>query len=331
VRVCVLGGTGNISTAIVDLLVERGDDVTIFNRGQRAVTVPAGVTVWHGDRQQRVDFEARIRSGQFDAVIDMIAFTAEDSASVVRALAGSATHLVHCSTVCALGVDYDNVPTPPDEPARPTTAYGQGKWEAEQLLNAVFGRGELPVTILRPSHTYGQTRILRQLGFDVCYVDRLRQGKPIVVSTDAEERRWQSTDRRDVASGFVGALGRDACFGRTYHLVTDEVMSWADHHRVTAAALGFPEPHLVPLPIDRILAAAEGTPRLDVFRTITAYDGWYDNTSAKRDIPEFAPRIPYREGVVGNVEWAERHGLIASADSDSWEDGLLTREMVHEQ
>ena len=34
-RVVVLGGTGNISESIVRLLLERGHDVTCFNRGIR--------------------------------------------------------------------------------------------------------------------------------------------------------------------------------------------------------------------------------------------------------------------------------------------------------
>ena len=41
-RVVVLGGTGNISESIVRLLLERGHDVTCFNRGIRGV-LPAEV------------------------------------------------------------------------------------------------------------------------------------------------------------------------------------------------------------------------------------------------------------------------------------------------
>ena len=33
-KICVVGGTGNISTSIVKILLELGHDVTCFNRGQ---------------------------------------------------------------------------------------------------------------------------------------------------------------------------------------------------------------------------------------------------------------------------------------------------------
>ena len=32
-KICVIGGTGNISTSIVSQLVKRGHDVYCFNRG----------------------------------------------------------------------------------------------------------------------------------------------------------------------------------------------------------------------------------------------------------------------------------------------------------
>ncbi len=35
-KVCVVGGTGNISTSIVRILVEKGHEVVCFNRGLRA-------------------------------------------------------------------------------------------------------------------------------------------------------------------------------------------------------------------------------------------------------------------------------------------------------
>ena len=51
-KVCVVGGTGNISTSIVALLLDQGHEVTVFNRGQHS-TPPDGVKVIQGDRYDR--------------------------------------------------------------------------------------------------------------------------------------------------------------------------------------------------------------------------------------------------------------------------------------
>ncbi len=39
-RILIIGGTGLISTPITRMLLERGDDVTLFNRGQTPPRVP---------------------------------------------------------------------------------------------------------------------------------------------------------------------------------------------------------------------------------------------------------------------------------------------------
>ena len=41
-RVLIIGGTGLISTAITRTLIARGDDVTLYNRGQTDADIPEG-------------------------------------------------------------------------------------------------------------------------------------------------------------------------------------------------------------------------------------------------------------------------------------------------
>src|SRR5579884_3954373 len=80
-RVCVVGGTGNISTGIVKALLGFGHEVTVFTRGQRESRLPFGVRYLTGDRKDRATFEAAMQAERFDAAIDMISFTEEDAAS----------------------------------------------------------------------------------------------------------------------------------------------------------------------------------------------------------------------------------------------------------
>ena len=74
-RVLIVGGTGLISTAITRFLVERGDDVTLYNRGQTEADIPEGYDTITGNRKDYAAFEAQMaEAGNFDAVIDMIGF-----------------------------------------------------------------------------------------------------------------------------------------------------------------------------------------------------------------------------------------------------------------
>ena len=65
-RVCLVGGTGNISTSILRLLIEVGHEVTVFNRGQPP-GLPPGVRAVQGDRKDRQAFETAIQAQGLDA------------------------------------------------------------------------------------------------------------------------------------------------------------------------------------------------------------------------------------------------------------------------
>ena len=66
-RILIIGGTGLISTAITRLLVERGHDVTLYNRGRREARFPAGPKTIVGDRRDFPVFESQMReAGTFD-------------------------------------------------------------------------------------------------------------------------------------------------------------------------------------------------------------------------------------------------------------------------
>jgi uncharacterized protein YbjT (DUF2867 family) len=45
VKVLIIGGTGLISKAMTRAFVDRGDEVTLFNRGKEEVTVPV-IAAW---------------------------------------------------------------------------------------------------------------------------------------------------------------------------------------------------------------------------------------------------------------------------------------------
>jgi nucleoside-diphosphate-sugar epimerase len=76
-RLLILGGTGVISTGITKRLLDQGDSVTLFNRGQTDNPFAARVTTVIGSRQSRDDLAA-VAARNFDAVIDMIGYTEAD-------------------------------------------------------------------------------------------------------------------------------------------------------------------------------------------------------------------------------------------------------------
>ena len=317
-KVCVLGGTGNISKSIVQLLLKTGHEVTCYNRGKTAA-LPPEVRWIRGDRKNRAEFEETMLKGRFDAVIDMIAFTREDAASSLRAFR-EVKHFVHCSTVCAYGVEYDWMPVTEDHPLRPITDYGRNKVAADALLLEAYHRDGFPVTIVRPSTTYGpKLGLLRQINTEFSWIDRIRKGKPLLVCGDGNAMH-QHLHVADAASAFVHVLGRKACLGQVYNMMNRGYLTWAAHHRVAMQVLGR-EVELVGVPLADL--AELKIPGFALCQTIFAYSSVFSPEKLFRDVPEFHPVVPMAEGMRQVIEALDRDRRIPNSDLDDWEDRII--------
>jgi len=322
-RICIVGGTGNISTSITRLLLEQGHDVTVFNRGQRG-QAPAGVREICGDRQDREAFERNMQAEAFDAAIDMICFTAEDAASSVRAFRG-VKHFVQTSTVCTYGIQYDWLPVTEDHPLRPITDYGRNKVAADAVYMEAYYREGFPVTIIKPSSTFGpQWNLLRQVAWEAGWVDRVRKGKPILVCGDGKALH-QLLYVDDAALGFAGVLGKDRCIGQTYNLVNRGFTTWADYHRTAMRVIGR-EVELVGVPLADLVAA--DVPNVGICRDIFAHNTYYSCEKIMRDVPEFRPQISLEEAIRRVYEVMEREGRIPDSDAEDWEDRLIAAQQA---
>ena len=150
-KIGIVGGTGNISQAIVRVLLEQGHEIVCFNRGQ-TTSAPGGVRVIQGDRWNREDFERKMQAEKFDAAIDMICFSAKDAASSVRAFRGVGW-FVQTSTTCTYGIQYDFFPSDETHPLRPNTDYGRNKVAADNVYLAAYHQEQFPAIIIKPSTT----------------------------------------------------------------------------------------------------------------------------------------------------------------------------------
>jgi len=320
----VIGGTGLISTAIVRELKVRGHRVTVFHRGTHPLREP-GVLEVVGDRQNRALFEIAMRAMRFDAVIDMISYSREDAASAFRAFRGRVGSFIHCSSVCAVGVPTTKVICEETEPYHPVSGYGRGKAAAEKFLLAMWKAHRFPVTIMRPSHTYGPGggwvlgTFLTDWETDCELVNRIRRSSPVVVHGDGTTL-WQSCFNADIAKGFVGAIGRKHVRGQVYHLCGGEIQTWNEYYESVGRAVGR-KPRIVHLPTDVIVRGAPES-ATGFLREIAFTHGAYSIEKARRDIPGFDPAIDVEEGTRRHVAWLRAAGILAKAPKRPFEDAL---------
>ena len=317
-KVLIIGGTGLISTAIVGQLVERGDDVTVYNRGITQWRIPKNVKVMHGDRWKYPEFEAQMRPLSFDAVIDMVAFAPENTDSVLRAFTGRVKHIVVCSTVCVYGGPMTKLPADDKEAHRPVTDYGRNKSKIESILLSANGKSGLYTTVIRPSYSTGEGAEYPGLLFDNTLSNRLKQGLPVIVMDDGKTA-WAVMHVSDLGHAFVNALLNPKAYGQAYHATSDEHTTWDGVYAAMAKAVGG-QFNPVHIPTDWLYAMA---PRRSLgVKFIYQYPSIFDNTKAKQDLG-FKTTVPLVETWRRQFEWMEKNGKMKKVEEDRFEDLMI--------
>ncbi|GGG27273.1 mRNA-binding protein [Rhodococcoides trifolii] len=92
-----MGGTRFVGVIAVRRLLDAGHDVTVFHRGSREPDWIGSVRSVVGDRNNADDL-TRLATEHFDTVLDLSAYTGDQTASLLAALP-DVERWVHCSTV----------------------------------------------------------------------------------------------------------------------------------------------------------------------------------------------------------------------------------------
>jgi len=323
VRILIVGGTGLISSAIVRFLAERGDEVTVYNRARREGELPGSVRRLVGDRTRFEEFERQMAAaGRFDCVIDMVCYSPEEAASAIRAFRGRTSQYVFCSTVDVYTKPARRYPVREGDERRPSGEfpYAANKAVCETLLLEAHGRGDLPVTVIRPAQTYGEGgSLIHTLGWGTYFLDRIRRGMPVVVHGDGNSL-WCACHRDDVARAFVGAAGNASALGKAYNATGEEWMTWNAYVEGIAEAMGAPRPKLVHIPTD--LLGRLAPKRAEWCVKNFQFDNVFDNSAARSELG-FRYTIPWVEGARRTVRWLDERGRIEPAESQPFYDKLL--------
>lgn len=323
-KVLIIGGTGNISTPITKILVDRGDEVTVYNRGNRQSRVPETVKLITGDRRNYSEFEKQMASaGRFDCVIDMIGFIPEEVESAIRVFRGRTKQYIFCSTVDVYTKQAKNYPIKEDAEKKPFNSfpYAFDKAICENLLFEAHKQGAFNVTIFRPAQTYseGGSPLVHAFRGGTYNIDRLRKGKPIIIQGDGSSI-WVACHSDDVARAFVNAVGNKDSFGKAYNVTGEELMTYNYYWKSFAEVMGAPEPKIVHIPTDLLgkIAPELASWCVENFQ----YNNIFDNSAARKDL-DFQYRVTWKEGVKRCLDWLEEYGEIEDSDNYDFYDEII--------
>ena len=298
-RVLFLGGTGTISSACSALAVERGAELYLLSRGTSSRPAPAGAIVLRGDARDPASVRAALGDLTFDAVVDWIAFTPDHVEADLASYTGRTRQLVFISSASAYQKPPSLLPVTEATPlANPFWQYSRDKIACEERLMRAWREDGVPVTIVRPSHTYDERKLPVRGGWTA--VDRMRRGLPVVVHGDGTSL-WVLTHHTDFARGFVPLLGNEEAVGHAFHITSDEVLTWNRIYEMVARAAGVDAPRLVHVASDRIARfdAELGASLLGD----KAHSVVFDNAKIRRVAPDFRATIPFARGAEEIVRW----------------------------
>jgi nucleoside-diphosphate-sugar epimerase len=298
-RVLFIGGSGIISSACCELAVERGIDLYVLNRGTTVHRpVPRQATVLRADIREPASVREALGGRDFDVVVDWVAYTPQQVQADIDLFRGRTGQYVFISSASAYQTPPARIPVVESMPLRnPFWRYSRDKIACEDLLMAAYRDDGFPATVVRPSHTYDRTSVPFDGGWTV--LGRMRQGKEIIVHGDGTSL-WTLTHHVDFAAGFVPLLGDPRTIGDTFHITSDEALTWDQIAHTFAAALGV-EARIVHVPSEAIAAADPewGAGLLgDKMHSMV-----FDNAKLRSVVPDFAARIPFARGAREIVAW----------------------------
>ncbi len=318
-KVLFIGGTGLISSACSEQALERGMELTLLNRSQSLkYPLPPGAKLLRADvHGDEAELAHSLNGGSYDVVVDWIAYTLEDVERDIRLFRGRTGQFIFISSASAYQKPPGYYQITEETPlANPFWEYSRNKIACEERLMKEHRQNAFPVTIVRPSLTYGPSQIPLCVGsweHPYTVVDRMKRGRPIIVPGDGTSL-WVLTWNGDFAKGFLGLCGQSKAVGQAYHITSDEVLTWNQIYQEVGRALGL-EIRIVHVPSDLIAAYdpdAVGSLIGDKINSSV-----FDNRKIKQLVPDFSCRVPWSEGIRRCLKWFEAHPVQRTIDESA--------------
>lgn len=328
-RVLFIGGTGQISSAIVRKLAKDKDyEVWLLNRGNHEA--PEGVHQIIADINDEAKVSEAVKDYRFDTVCEFIGFTPDQVERDYNLFKEKTRQYIYISSASAYhkpAAGY--VITEGTALANPHWQYSRDKIACEEFLMKKYREEGFPVTIVRPSHTYDEKHIpLGVHGKNGFWqvIRRMMEGKPVIIQGDGSSL-WHLTFNEDFAVGFTALIGNRHAIGEAFQITGDEVLTWNQIYSTIADALGVTlNPYYIS---SEFLSSAGDKYGFDFEGSLTgdkSVSVVFDNRKLKKLAPDMTTRVPFHKGVRIALEYVLNHPKecqIEDPEFDSWCDRVI--------
>lgn len=322
-----IGGTGTISMAITKLLIKKGWDLYLINRGSRSSELPSEVNVINLDINEEDKVKEAIKDLHFDSVCDFIGFVPEQLERDYRIFKGKTEQFMYISSAsayhkpCASYIVNEGTSL-----INPYWEYSRNKAKCERLLMKYYEEEGFPVTIIRPSHTYDERSVpLGVHGSKGSWqvVKRIMEGKKVIIHGDGTSL-WTITHNSDFAKGFVGLMANQHAIGEAFQITSGETVTWNQIYKAIADSLGVElKPYYVS---SSFLAASGNNDYIGSLIGDKANSVVFDNSKLKSVVPDFCAEITSAQGIDMTIKNVLNHPELQIEDPefDDWCDRVIS-------
>jgi nucleoside-diphosphate-sugar epimerase len=189
----------------------------------------------------------------------------------------------------------------------------------------MYRENGFPITIVRPSHTYGDYSVPLgvhgKLG-SWQVLKRMIEQKPVIIHGDGTSL-WTMTHNSDFAKGFVCLMGNIHAIGEAFQITSDESLTWNQIYQTIANHLN------VPLKACHISSEfLASTSDYDLMGSLIgdkANSVIFDNSKLKRVVPDFCATVRFDQGIRTTIEYVLSHKECQQEDKefDEWCDKII--------
>ncbi|MFW6145934.1 MAG: NAD-dependent epimerase/dehydratase family protein [Planctomycetota bacterium] len=328
----ITGATGLLGSHLCEQLVGRDQPVRALARpgSDTSFLESLGVEIAYGDitdpdslpaalKDVRVVYHAAARVGDWGPWDEFVAVSIDGTANMLKAaVAAGVDRFLHISSISVYG-HVDGAGRVLDETAplgrglHRWSYYSRAKVAAERLVWDAHRRGELPVTVCRPSWLYGP----RDRASMPRLIRAIRAGQAKLLGDGSN--RLNLTYAGNEAEGCILAATDLGAVGEAYNLSNDGVITQREYfEKIAAACAVAPPTRRVPYTVAYHAAflmecfghlVGRTTPPL-----VTRYAVWlmgrrcFFSAEKARTQLGWQPTVGYDEGIARSVAWCEEPG-----------------------
>jgi len=328
----VTGATGLLGSHIVEKLIATGEPIRAIVRpgSDSRLLASWGVQVVPGDvtdpaslaeamKDVKTVYHAAAQVGDWGPWHRFVAVTIQGTANMLEAARGAnVARFLHVSSISTYGHP-DGEGLVLDETAplgvnlHKWSYYSRAKVEAEKLVRAAYQRGDVAMTIVKPSWLYGP----RDRASMPRLIRAIRAGKVKLLGNGTN--RLNLTYAGNEAEGCILAARNEKSLGKTYNLSNDGIITQAEYFNKIAQCIGAkPVTRKVPYRLAYGAAFAMELAGHALARRkpplITRYAVWlmgrkcFFSCEKARGELGWQPTVGYEEGIQLAVQWSLDNG-----------------------